>query len=149
MIQKAIKRAFEAKRTRGYDTIYWAIDLHGTCLKSNYTNGSYEFVNEEAVAALQRISDREDSKIILWSGCYPEEQAKIIQFFSDNMIKVDFFNENPLEMSTPTGDFSKKFYFSVLLDDKAGFDPYVDWRNVIEALYWETLDPASYQENYA
>jgi hypothetical protein len=148
MISKAIERAFTVKRERGYDTIYWAIDLHGTCLKSNYENGSYEFINEETIRALQKISDREDSKIILWSGCYPEEQQKIIKFFDDNMIKVAFFNENPLEASTTTGDFSKKFYFSILIDDKAGFDPYVDWRNVIDALYWETLNPIDYQVNW-
>lgn len=148
MISKAIERAFEMKRSRNYDTIYWAIDLHGTCLKSNYTNGEYEFINQTTIDALQRISDREDSKIILWSGCYPEEQQKIIKFFHDNMINVDFFNENPLEKSTATGDFSKKFYFSILIDDKAGFDPNVDWRNVIEALYWESLNPIDYQVNW-
>lgn len=137
MISDAIRRAFDAKESRGYTTIYWAIDLHGTCLKSNYENGVYEFINDEARKGLRKISARPDTKIILWSGCYPDEQQKIIKFFAENEITVDFFNENPLEPSTKTGDFSKKFYFSVLLDDKAGFDPDKDWRNVIEALYWE------------
>ncbi len=141
MISKAINRAYRQADIRGYATIYWAIDLHGTCLRSNYEQGGYEFINDDARKALRKISDRPESKIILWSGCYPAEQADIIKFFTEHEIVVDFFNENPLEANTKFGDFSKKFYFSILLDDKAGFDPDCDWRNVMEALHWEDLAP--------
>lgn len=39
-------------------------------------------------------------------------------------------NSNPDEKDTKTGDFSKKFYFNILLDDRAGFQPETDWLEI-------------------
>lgn len=132
MILKAIRRAYQVLEERKYDTIYWAIDIHGTCLKSNYKNSGYEFINEEARIALGCISSLPESVVILWSGCHQEQKDDITEFFKFYGIKVDYFNENPLEASNATGNFEEKFYFSVLLDDKAGFDPYTDWQLIID-----------------
>jgi hypothetical protein len=131
MIIKAIERAYRVMRERKWDTIYWAIDLHGVCLKSNYENGGYSFINEEAKAGLQAISRKQENVIILWSSCHDHEKKAIKDFFSENHIIVDYFNENPDEANTKTGCFDQKFYFSVLLDDKAGFDPDIHWREII------------------
>lgn len=130
MIINAFKNAYKKMQERKWDTIYIAIDLHGTCLKSNYKNGGYEFINEHVKLALQLMAAQKESVIILWSGCHEEQKKEITQFFEDNVIRVDFFNENPLEKSTETGNFAEKFYFSVLLDDKAGFDPDTDWVSI-------------------
>ena len=138
MITKAIARAYRVMHERNWDTIYWAVDLHGVCLKSNYENGGYEFINEEAKIGLQHISMREENKIILWSSCHDHEKQAIIDFFADNAIHVDHFNVNPDEANTKTGCFDQKFYFSVLLDDKAGFDPDEHWAEIIE--YYEMAD---------
>jgi hypothetical protein len=134
MIQKAIDRAYDVMQERGWDTIYWAIDLHGVCLKSNYENGGYTFFNEDAKAGLQAISARPESKIILWSSCHDYEKQPIIDFMAEHGIKVRHFNKNPDEQNTKTGCFDQKFYFSVLLDDKAGFDPETDWKHVMSAI---------------
>ena len=134
-IIKAIEEAYKLMDTRGYKKIYWAIDLHGVCLKSNYIPNKYEIINEDVIPTLQLISSLPESVIILWSSCYEEEQENILEFF-DNLgeINVKYFNYNPQVGNTETGCFNEKFFFSVLLDDKAGFDPDTDWREIYEYL---------------
>ena len=119
----AIPRAYAVMRERGWDTVYWAVDLHGTVIKSNYENGTYTYISEEAKEALQAISALPETKLILWSSMYGPDQANITALFKCDGIKVDWFNENPDAANTNTGCFNQKFYFSVLVDDKAGFDP--------------------------
>jgi len=138
MIHTAIARAYQIMDERNWDTIYWAIDLHGVCLKSNYENGGYSFINNAAVQGLQAISARKENKIILWSSCHDHEKKAIIDFMWLHGINVRYFNENPDEKNTKTGCFDQKFYFSVLLDDKAGFNPETDWYAVINQLEIES-----------
>lgn len=133
MILRAVKRAYDLHSEK-YPHIYWKIDLHGVCFHSNYRSHEYEWINESVLEALTEIQKCEHSKIILWSSCYPAEQVRIIKFFADHGIKVDFFNENPLFSNTEYGCFDKKFYFSILIDDKAGFDPHEDWSLITEFL---------------
>jgi len=130
-ISKAVHRAYKVMEERNWDTIYWCIDLHGVCLKSNYKQGGYKWINKSALSALKTISNRKESKIILWSSVFNEEKAAIVKFFKEQGISVYGFNSNPFEANTKVSDFSQKFYFSILLDDKAGFDPEVDW-SIIE-----------------
>ena len=129
MIVKAVERAYRIMEERGWDTIYWAVDLHGVCLKSNYETHDYEWINDDAQRVLKQISDRPESKIILWSSVYPGEMSSIISFFEDHGIQVWCFNTNT-EPDTKVSCFGEKFYFSVLLDDKAGFDPDTDWKAI-------------------
>jgi len=133
-IIKAIERAYQIKEERNWDTIYWAIDLHGTCLKSNYISGEYEWINEDVKQTLQLIQSLSESAIIFWSSCYPKEQLDIINFCHNSAIQVHYFNSNPEINNSKTGCFDEKFYFSILLDDKAGFDPDTDWKLIYEYL---------------
>ena len=130
-IIKAIARAYKTMEERNWDTIYWAIDLHGVCLRSNYEQGGYEWINYLAVEALKVISQRPETKIILWSSVYDDEKLPILDFFNKEAIPVWGFNTNPWENDTKVSCFEEKFYFSVLLDDKAGFDPARDWQQII------------------
>lgn len=133
-IAKAIVRAYETMRERRWDTIYWAIDLHGVCMRSNYESGVHEFISEAALDGLRAISRRPESKIILWSSVHEDQKVPIINAFEERGIMIHHFNKNPYESNTATGCFDEKFYFSVLLDDKAGFDPATDWAEVEKAL---------------
>lgn len=130
MIVKAIERAYRVMAERGWDTIYWAVDLHGVCLKSNYEQGGYSWINEDSVRVLKLLSSRPETKIILWSSVFSEEMQPIIDFFNESEIDVYGFNCNLYEADTKVSHFGSKFYFSVLLDDKAGFDPDTDWRAI-------------------
>ena len=131
MLIDAIERAYGVMEKRGWDTVYWSIDLHGVCLVSNYEQGGYTWINKMAPLALRIISKMKENKIILWSSAHDEEQDAICRFFHDEGIHVGAFNANPFERNTKTGCFDKKFYFSILLDDKAGFDPDTDWEMII------------------
>lgn len=131
-IIKAIEKAYKKAEERGYERIYYAIDVHDTILKSNYENGGYEFVNEDAKKCLRMISNRSEIYIILWSSLYRDEKYRVMDFLSENGISCDSINSNRMESDTKYADFSQKFYFSVLLDDKAGFDPDTDWKAIME-----------------
>jgi hypothetical protein len=139
MLLDAIQRSYDIMEKRGWDTIYWAVDLHGVCLVSNYEQGGYTWINDTAARALRMIAAQPENKIILWSSAHEEEQPTIIEFFKSHGIDVLAFNANPLEKNTKTGCFDKKFYFSVLLDDKAGFDPDKDWDEIISFYYKREL----------
>lgn len=134
MLDTAIKRAYQTMHDRNWDTVYWAIDLHGVCLKSNYENGGYEFINDDARLGLLAISSRPESRLILWSSCHEFEQPAIISFMEGHGIKIHGFNKNSEVENTKTGNFDTKFYFSILLDDKAGFEPETDWQLIINTL---------------
>lgn len=126
---RAIKRAYSVMSERNWDTVYWAVDLHGTVITSNYESGTYEYICEEAKLALQAISDLPETKLILWSSMYEADQDNITNLLRSDGIRVEWFNENPDAQNTATGCFDQKFYFSVLVDDKAGFDP-SEWTEV-------------------
>lgn len=129
----AIKRAYKLLEERNWDKVYWCIDLHGVCLKSTY-NDTIEFINEDAVKTLQLISSLDETVIILWSSCYKDYSIKITDLFLENSIKVKYFNENKDITSTDYAYFGDKFYFDILLDDKAGFDANTEWKQIYEHL---------------
>jgi hypothetical protein len=129
---KAIDRAYDIARKRKWDTVYWAIDLHGVCLKSTYQDGVHEFYSKEAIAALQLISSLPETKIIIWTSSHSSQYDQIRALFAARDINVHYINENPEVPSTSLSSFNSKFYFSVLLDDKAGFDQDTDWEHIIE-----------------
>ena len=72
-LRKSILNAYQIMYDRAWDKIYWAIDRHGVCLKSNYEPNTYSWINEEAVKGLQAISSRPEYVIILWSSCHQNE----------------------------------------------------------------------------
>ena len=131
-ILKAVKRAETTANNRHYDTIFWAIDLHGVILHSTYAQGHYRVTNDHAITFMRYLSAIERHRIIIWSSCHDEEKPAIIAFLESHGIKVDYFNENPEVENTHSGAFDQKFYFSILLDDKAGFDPDTDWEALID-----------------
>ena len=139
-IVKAVAKAYAVMQARNWDTVYWAVDLHGVCLKSNYQTNTYEWINEAAKRALKVISSLPESKIILWSSVHETEMGNIVDFFNEEGIIIDDFNKNLREKNNDVSNFDEKFYFSVLLDDKAGFDPDTDWDAI--AYYLQTSQSA-------
>lgn len=138
----SIQRSFRQMKERGWDKVYWAIDLHDTVFKGDHKPRSVggEFY-PRAKEVLQRLSAREDCSLILWSCSYGPIIKKTIEWFAEHEIKIDYANENPECGNTLTGDFTQKFYFNVLLDDKAGFEGETDWHIVEQEL--DTIDEAS------
>lgn len=151
---KDVKTLFEDAitriRERGFDTLYVAIDVHGTIIRPScrteiWNNedgkGHHEVVwgnhvpdftfYHDAIKALTILSDNPHIKIILWTS------TQKVRFLIETIerlagIHIDYLNQNPDFQFNAYADFSKKFCFDVLLDDKAGFEPETDWSQILE-----------------
>lgn len=125
------------KSERGWPEIYFCIDLHGTIIPSGKDSDDkmdkLEFY-EGAKEVLQWLTHRTDIKLILWTSTPIERLAHVWDWLLKNDISFDFFNQNPDALDTPRSDFSRKFYFNVLLDDRAGFSPELDWHRIKQTL---------------
>lgn len=129
-ITKALKRM----KDNNWDFMYLAIDVHGTMIKPTHHNDNkFEFYND-AEKALQYISTREDIVMIMYTSSYPEYIDKLMGFLVDHDIYFDYVNENLNVESDHVCDFSDKFYYDALLDDKAGFNPDTDWTKLMNTL---------------
>lgn len=146
-ILRGVSRAYNVAMERKHEMIFWCIDLHGTVLESNYSSDSFTFLNpEQTIPALQLISSLPESRIILWSGINDADRESVLELFAEHNIRVDWVNENPAVPSSGTGNFEEKFYFSILVDDKAGFN-YFEWRNVAEHAFVKSREYHSFMED--
>lgn len=134
-MKKHIEKIFKLKEARNWDTIYWAVDVHDTCIVANYKAGEIptEFF-PHAKEVLQMISERKDCCLILYTCSYPKEIEKYLEFFKSHNINFKYVNKNPEAENTAFGHFEVKFYFNILLEDKAGFDAEEDWIKIKEVL---------------
>jgi|WetSurMetagenome_2_1015567.scaffolds.fasta_scaffold567747_2 hypothetical protein len=131
MIYKAVINAFAEKIQRKWDMLYFAIDLHGTIIKK-YTKDEivpYPY----ALEALKELCNTPDITLILFTSTYPENLTSFYNWCKENGITFKYLNENKECPNSSTGDFSKKFYYNVLIDDRAGFDP-EEWEDVLNAI---------------
>lgn len=136
---------FEYKIARNWDRTFWAFDIHGTILKPNYTYGNTpdEFY-PMAKETLRLISKLPDVVMFLYTCSHPHEVDEYISLFESNDIHFKYVNENPEVETQPNGygNYDKKPYMNVLFEDKAGFDPLIDWSEVYTLLiehYGETI----------
>lgn len=130
MITKAIDNAFKLKEKRGWDKVYYFIDLHSTVVRSNYTTDDIprDFY-PGAVEVLSNLTKMDDIVLIMYTCSHEHEIVKYVEYFKEFGIVFDYINENP-EVKTDLngyGCYDKKPYMSVLMDDKAGFDGETDW----------------------
>lgn len=130
----AFENAFENSKNRGWDYFYVFIDLHQTVLYPDYDKKFVSDFYPHAIQALQTMSNRPDMKLIIYTCSHPEEIEEYKTLFEINGIEISYVNENPEVVGTNYGDFTKKPYMNVLLEDKAGFDAEEDWRKIIKML---------------
>lgn len=135
MVTNLIQKTFAHAKTMGWTKMYWAIDVHETMIYPNWKEGSIptEFYLH-AKEALQLISSRKDIVTILYTCSHPHEIDQYLTYFKENGIRFDYVNENPEVINKKYGNYSRKPYFNVLLEDKAGFEPSTDWPEVIRLL---------------
>jgi hypothetical protein len=137
MMVNYISTMFDNSFKKEWYETYWAIDLHGTIIKPNYVNASWpaEYY-PYAKQTLQLLTKRPDIKLILWTSSFPNEIEEYLEKLKKDDIVFDAVNENP-GISSNNGNFGfyeKKFYFNVLLDDKAGFNPEKEWKLIYDFL---------------
>lgn len=123
----SIINAYKYNKKVGRQKIYWAVDIHDTIAHSNYAD-EMPTVIPEAIEALKILQAFPETVLILFSSSY--HHAQYIEHFMKQGVYFKYFNENPEVCDTATGDFSKKFYYNVLIDDKAGFVQ-DDWNEVL------------------
>jgi hypothetical protein len=135
MITRAIKTCFEQARLKNWDKTYWAFDIHGTMLKPTFKTGivSTEFY-PYAKEVMQLLTKQKNIVRILYTCSYPEEIIQYLKYFKDHSIEFDHVNENPDVCAGAYGHYDRKFYFNVLFEDKAGFDPMTDWKLVYDLI---------------
>lgn len=135
MITRAIKACLQNAKERGWKKTYWAFDIHGTILKSNFRRDSIstEFY-PGAVEVLQMLGKRKDIVKILYTCSYPSEIEQYVELFKEHNIHFDHINKNPEVADGGYGFYQHKFYFNVLMDDKAGFDGETDWLAIKEII---------------
>lgn len=138
MLKKTLKTQYRRLKERNWDYIYIAVDLHGTCIEANYSyTNTPTTIFKEAIKPLRLMSRNLHFKLIMWTCSHPEQIVLYNKLFKDEGIIFDYFNENPevvTEGPLAYGNYDKKLYFNLLLDDKAGFDPSTDWDIINETL---------------
>lgn len=131
MISKAIVRAYQNKAIRHWDMLYFAVDLHDTIIESH---SEYEIKTfKYAIDVLIELSKFSDITLILFTSTFLVDLREFFEYCEQFNIKFKYINENPECENTATADFSKKFYYNVIFDDKAGFDPN-EWVTVLETV---------------
>ena len=141
MITRAINTCLEHAKLKGWDKTYWAFDIHGTMLKPTFKTGvvSTEFY-PYAKEVMQMLTRQKNIVRILYTCSYPEEIVQYLKYFDGFCIRFDYVNENPDVCAGAYGHYDRKFYFNVLFEDKAGFDPLTDWKKVYELLNQYNID---------
>ena len=120
---------------KGFDRLYYFIDLHSTCIKPDYTAKRGEIPTQfypMAKEALQLMSQCEDIRLTMYTCSHPHEISKYALFFEEHGINFDWVNENPevFTVEGAYGNYDKKPYFNAMFEDKAGFNGEEDWKRV-------------------
>ena len=136
--EKIVQKEFNKARERKWHRMYIAIDFHDVLFVSNYKS-EITLPVSEAIPALQYLSARKDIILIVYTSTSEEAYEKYKNILKMYDVKFQYLNSNPLEVGNEYADFSKKFYFNILLDDKAGFDWKTDWTTIMDAIKKEPL----------
>lgn len=112
---------------RHWDTLYVMVDAHGTLIRPGHDHVEFYPC---AVEVMKWFNHRKDFKVILWTSSHKSEIKMIVQACNEAGFAFDFINCNLAEKDSPRACFEKKFYFNIILDDKAGFEPEFDWLRI-------------------
>ena len=140
-IINVFENAFMRMSEKQWDCIYILIDLHGTIFTPAYNSEEkYEFY-PYAKETLQLLSKRREIKLIIWSSTSDTYYKDYLTVLNNNNIFPDYFNENP-EVVRQYDDpkqvsFDKKFYYNIGIDDRFGFEPQKDWKELYTFISWK------------
>lgn len=129
-----LDRLFTMKKERGWEYLYFMIDIHNTVIKPTYDKSTdFEFF-PYAKEVLQLICKQTDIKTIMWTSTYPDTIKQYEDKFWEDGIVFDFVNENPDFKDDYIRCFINKFYYDIGFDDKFGFDAETDWKEIYDYL---------------
>jgi hypothetical protein len=131
-----IERQFDKQMRQQWYETYWLIDMHGVIIRPNHKDDLpnrldfYPF----ALDSLVLLTNRSDIRMILYTCSYDYQIRHYINLLRLHHIEFDYINENPEIGEGDVGCYDAKPYFDVYLDDKAGFNAEVEWRNIHDFL---------------
>ena len=135
MIENSIEFAYKRMKEKNWEKIYVLIDIHNTIFRPSYSrNETYQWFNG-AKEALQYLTENNKTCLILWTSSHDDSINEYIKVFEENGIHFDYVNENPEVRNDEIGNFDKKLYFNVGIDDKFGFDAdNGDWITILKKI---------------
>jgi len=129
-----LERAFRHKRERGWDTVYITVDFHDVLFKGKYASDQDFELAPYAGSVMRWATLRPDIKLIAFTCSYARDFDRVNKWLEEHGIKFDYLNCNPECGDTKLASFERKFYFNIMLEDKAGFELEHDWLNIINEL---------------
>jgi len=140
-IHQLFSEAFIEAEEKGYDHIVIAVDLHGTIVNSKLYNrikGTEEeklahSIYHKAIEALTLMTEDPRIEMFIYSGTEPSSLVRIknsLEKYFDIKVALSYSADTTIDKQS----FTKKPYFSILLDNKAGFDPVHDWDTISSIL---------------
>lgn len=134
----AIRKVYDLKEKRRWPRIFWCIDLHDVIIEGKYNkfNDGRELA-PYCKEVLQLLKEHDENCLILWTSSHSESITDMLKWLMDQDIYFDYINRNPECPNDELCDFSKKFYFNVCLEDKAGFEWKTDWKDIYDFLITE------------
>ncbi len=130
-----ISHAFHKVQSKNWPFVYFAIDIHDTIFKGTYKkNNEGKQFYPWAKEVLQNLTLNPKVKLIVYTSSHEGPARDVIAWLKEHHIEIFAFNGNPDHTGTDLCDFSKKFYFDILLEDKAGFEGWHDWFKIMKEL---------------
>ena len=136
-----IEKSYELKNIKKWEKVFWMIDVHDTIFPGYYMKNQLLNFFPHSKDVLQFLTKQDDACLILYTCSYEHEINKMLSHFEKNNIHFEFTNKNEHVSNTSFGCYTKKPYFNILLEDKAGFES-SDWikiKNTLEKIYGEKI----------
>lgn len=147
MIETSIEFAYKRMKEKKWEKIYVLVDIHNTIFRPSYHNKEQYQWFIGAKEALQFLTKNEKTCLILWTSSHKSSVEEYIKVFEQNGIHFDYVNENPEVKNDDLGNFDKKLYFNIGIDDKFGFDAENgDWFALLKKM--TTLFPINKNETW-
>lgn len=131
---KAFEKAFGEKERKNWDKIYVLVDLHDTIMHGVHQENEIYWWYEWSLIALKMMSMRDDISLILWTGSHKDKIDGFLAEMNKRGITFDYVNENPEVKDDEFYCGRNKLYFNVGIDDRFGFDPETEWKEIVEYL---------------
>ena len=125
-----IEKVFNGLNNGSFKCIYIMVDVHNTILKPTFDKKETFEYFPYAKETLQLLSEKENSKLIMWTSSYDEKIKIYLKHFEENGIIFNFVNENKEYGNVSFACFDTKFYYDIGIDDKFGFDAEHDWKEI-------------------
>lgn len=125
---KSLQNSINKMKGRGWDRLYIFVDVHETLLKPTWDKDVLpkEFY-DHAIETMQEFTKNPHMIMVIYTSSHKTDIDFYLDLCKKQGIEFSYINDNPEVVTNEYGDYTKKPYMNLLIDDKAGFDPRKDW----------------------